>query len=161
VFGTLSTYSAARLSSSPLLQAWLRANSFWWNEDAIELGCSIDEEGAAHGHGSAPRVGVRARRRLDTGQCSANVSPSFHQLQWATDLTILRPSCHLSYARNLPVTHPPHTRPHAHDTSLIHPSLIHPSNTPHTPACAPLSYPPRPSPFTQGRWWCACRRRGA
>lgn len=50
----------------------MRSSGFWWNEDAIELGCSIYDGSG----GNAPRVGVRARRRLEIGEVLVRIPTS-------------------------------------------------------------------------------------
>ena len=45
-------------------QAWLRSNGFWWNEDAIELGCVVGDSE----RNKTSRVGVLARRNIDVGK---------------------------------------------------------------------------------------------
>ena len=53
-------------------QAWLRSNGFWWNEDAIELGCVVGDSE----RNKTSRVGVLARRNIDVGKLFDTVVPT-------------------------------------------------------------------------------------
>lgn len=68
-FGAVFTTTLTGHNNLFSLQAWLRSSGFWWDEDALELGCSIDD-GTGRG---ATRIGVRARRRLEIGECSTRL----------------------------------------------------------------------------------------